>query len=297
MDKLETVLWQVRFEKNRNWLHAVHLLEDYMREEGPSTVAFEEIGSIYASRKLHKRAIDFYQKALDLTPDNQDLLFKIGNAYLSINELGIALYYYNKMTDPYPEALYNKAIVLGRHNKPVECIALLEDLIRMGPDSELPFYFLVEQLINQKQYDVALDYLQQCEHQFGRTGKNCFLRGVCQTYKQNWLKAFLEFQQADKAQYRTAGFMRAYGIAAEKIGKTDLAIEHLLESIKLEPFTISTYLDIINIYIAHERLLEAHRIVEHAKKIGPFSSALSLIHSKILHLIRIQYGSLDVLDP
>jgi tetratricopeptide (TPR) repeat protein len=296
MDKFETVLWQVNFERNRNWLNAIHLLEDYMKEAGPTSAAYEEIGSILASRKLFKRGIDMYQKALDLTPDNQDLLFKIGNAYLSIGELGIALYYYNKISDPYPEVLYNKAIVLGRQNRAEECAEILQDLLEQGTDSELPYYFLVEQLIAQKLYDRALEYLNRCEQQFGLSGRTSFLRGVCHTYNQHWLKAYIEFQRAEKTNFRTAGFFRAYGIACEKIGKTEPAIEYLLESIKIEPFTIATYLDLINIYIAHERLLEAHRIVEHAKQIGPFSSALSLIHSKILHLIRTQYGSLDILD-
>ncbi len=296
MDDIQNLLWQAKFERKRNWLHAVRILEESLEVHDHDPVILTEMGDIYTGRKLYKKAIEVYQKALEKDQKNPNLLFKIANCYLSMNEMNIALYYYDQMGDPFPEAKYNKAIALSRVNRVEESIILLEELIQINPDSELPYFFLVEQYLSQKNYDQAIDRLNLTEKIFGKSGKISFLRGISYTYEKNWLKAYIEFQDAEKLKYSSANFYRAYGITSEKIGKSEQAIDYLLKSIRKEPFNITTYLDLINIYIAHERLLEAHRIVEHARKIGPFSSALSLIHNKILHLIKTKYGTTDFLQ-
>ncbi len=296
MDDIQNIIWQVKFERKRNWLHAVRILEESLLLHDNDPFLLTEMGDIYTGKKLHKKAIEMYQKALEKDSKEPNLLFKIANCYLSMNEMNIALYYYDQMGDPFPEAKYNKAIALSRVNRVAESIVLLEELIQIRPDSELPYFFLIEQYLSQKEYDKAIERLNLTEQIFGKSGKISFLRGIANTYQKNWLRAFVEFQDADKLQYSSANFYRAYGITSEKIGKSEQAIEYLLRSIRKEPFNITTYLDLINIYIAHERLLEAHRIVEHARKIGPFSSSLSLIHNKILHLIKTKYGSTDFLE-
>ncbi|GEM_PF-217179 len=295
MEKLENVIWQSKFERQRNWLSAIKLLESNLGEFGQEPDLYEEMAEIYAAKKLYKHSIEQYQKALERRPGDPGLTFKLGNCYLSINELKIALYHYERIAEPFPEALYNKAIVLARLGHTDACIVLLESLISQGPDSDLPYFFLVEQYLAHKDYEQAISTLNTVELNFGRLGKVSFLRGVAYTYLKNWLKAYMEFQEAEKMSFKSANFYRAYGIASERIGKSDQAVEYLLESIRLEPFNISAYLDLVNLYISHERLLEAYQIVEHARRIGPFTSALALIHSKILHLIKTKYGTEDVL--
>lgn len=294
MDKIQNVLWQAKFTKKKNWLKAIEILNQALLE-CPEEIAFmEEIASIYASKKLYKKAIEYYQKILELVPGDSNILFKTGNSYLSLNELNIALYYYEKIPEPFPEAMYNKAIAMGRQGNVDECIEILEKLILKTPDSELPYFFLIEQYLSRKEFEKAIDVLNITESTFGKKGKIYFLRGVAYSYQQNWLKAYVQYDKASKMKYRTAGFLRAYGIAAEKIGKESEAVEHLTASIVLEPFNVSTYLDLINIYISHDRLFEAYKIVEHARQIEPISSALSLIRNKIIQMIKNRYEKSDV---
>ncbi|MCD4828128.1 MAG: tetratricopeptide repeat protein [Candidatus Cloacimonetes bacterium] len=295
MDKLENIIWQSKFERKRNWLKAVKILEAGIPEFGGEASLYEEMAEIYASKKLNKKAIELYQKALEHKPDDPNITFRLGNCYLSISELKIAMYHYNRIAEPFPEAQYNKAITLARLGDSETCVGLLEEILATQPESELPYFFLVEQYLASKEYGKAIDRLMAIEATFGKRGRIYFLRGVSYTYQKNWLKAYMEFQQAEKMNFKSVNFYRAYGIASERIGKSGQAIEYLLKSIRLEPFNISAYLDLINLYIAHERLVEAHQIVEHARRIGPFTSALSLIHSKILHLIKAKYGNDDVL--
>ena len=290
MNTIDNIIWQSKFEAKKNWLKAVKVLEEGVREFGHDERLFLQLADVYAAKKIYKKAIEYYQKASELDPENMNILFRLGNCYLSMNEVNVALYYYDKIDPLFPEAMYNMAIALSKQGKLQKSIKVLEDIAELKPDSELPYFFLIEQYLSYKEYDKAIEKLNIVETKFGRNGKICFLRGIAFSYQKNWLKAYIEFQAAEKLKYRTANYYRAFGITASKIGKSNQAVDLLLESIKLEPFNLTTYLDLINIYITQERLLEAYKIVEHAKRIGPFSDALSLIHNKIIHMIKRKYG-------
>ncbi len=290
MNTIENIIWQSKFEAKKNWLKAVKILEDGVIEFGADVDLFLQLADVYSAKKIYKKAIEYYQKASELDTENMNILFRLGNCYLSMNEITVALYYYDKIEPMFPEAMYNKAIAYSKKGKLLQSIKVLEDIAKMKPDSELPYFFLIEQYLSSKEYNKAIEKLNVVETKFGKNGKVCFLRGIAYSYLKNWLKAYIEFQAAEKLKYSTANYFRAYGITASKIGKSNQAVDLLLESIKLEPFNLATYLDLINIYITQERLLEAYKIVEHAKRIGPFSDALSLIHNKIIHMIKKKYG-------
>ncbi|MCD4650708.1 MAG: tetratricopeptide repeat protein [Candidatus Cloacimonetes bacterium] len=293
MDKLQNIIWQSKFERKTNWLKALKTLESALPIYPGEQALLEEIAVVYTSKKLYKKAIDYYQKSIELNPDSDSLFFRIANCYLSLNELNIGLYYYDKIVDPFPEAMYNKAITLAKLGKIDKTVALLDSLIEMQPDSELPYFFLIEQHLSRKEYDIAIMHMDMTEKKFGKRGKLHFLRGVAYSYLKQWLTAYIEFQKADKLKYKSANSQRAYGIAASRIGKYDQAVTLLLSSIMLEPFNVSTYLDLINIYLTRNQLLEAYNVMENAKQAGPFSTSLSLLRSKILQLIKEKYGSTD----
>jgi tetratricopeptide (TPR) repeat protein len=96
--------------------------------------------------------------------------------------------------------------VLARLGHTDACIVLLESLISQGPDSDLPYFFLVEQYLAHKDYEQAISTLNTVELNFGRLGKVSFLRGVAYTYLKNWLKAYMEFQEAEKMSFKSANF-------------------------------------------------------------------------------------------
>lgn len=281
MKEIQNLIWQAKFEKKSNWIKAVKLLQDYIKEEPNNKQVLAELAEIFLEKKLYKKGIEYYQKILQLTPSNSNALFKIANSYLTLGEHKIALNYYDKIQDYFPESMYNKAIALNRMGKNNESIEILEKLVSSTPTTQLPYFFLIEQYLSKKNYRNAIKYLDIVEKRFGKQGKVFFLRGLSYSNLSNWLHAFVEFQDAQKMKYRTASFYRAFGIACEKIGKTDEAIEKMMESIKIEPFNTFTYVDLINIFLSHDRIIEAFEIAEQAKKISPLSSSISMLYHKI----------------
>ena len=93
-----------------NWLQAVYILQEALKEEPDNLSLLVNLGDIYLERQLYERALSYYQKAISLLPDNPQLLFLIGTCYFSLGEYRIANSYYNRIPDPPPEILYNIAL-------------------------------------------------------------------------------------------------------------------------------------------------------------------------------------------
>jgi superkiller protein 3 len=286
MDDYKKYLWQAQFEKKTNWLKAITTLRQATDLYPNESELFIELGQLCSERKLHNEAIEYYQKAVEIDPKFTNVYFKIANCYLALKEENLAIYYYDKIAEEFPEALYNKAIALSRQDKTQEVIKVLEQLVAVGPSTSLPYFFLSEQYLTVNEYDKAIKVLRNLEIGFGKQGKVYFLRGLAYSYQKQWLKAYYEFQQCEKMKFETASFYRAYAISADKIGKLDHSLVLLQKAIELEPLNLSVYLDLINIYITHEMIEEAYKVVLHAKDIQPFSSPLSLIYNKLKKMIQ-----------
>lgn len=280
------IIWQAKFLRKKNWLEAVKLLEGKLKEEPDRVDIAEELADIYISKKLYKKAIENLNKARELNNNDSNTVFRLGNCYLYIKEPHIAINYYEMIEKTFPEVLYNKAIAYSRVNKKDIAIETLEQLTKLYPDTELAYYFLVEQYIYKKLYDKAITTLETAEKFFGKQGKIFFLKGLNFFYKQIWLKAFNEFQSAEKLKYENSNFYRIYGLCSEKIGNTEKAIELLNRAIKKEPFNSSNYIDLANIFVVHDRIDEALEIVKAARKIDPASMLITLTLNRILKALK-----------
>jgi len=98
----------------------------------------------------------------------------------------------------------------------------------------------------------------------------------------NYLRAYIEFEAADKLKVNSANFFKNYALTCNKIGKTEKAIELLMKGIKLNPFDPIVYIEIIQLYIEHDRYEEAFSIAQLSNKNVPYSVTLTMLYDKIL---------------
>ncbi|HHE38360.1 MAG TPA: hypothetical protein ENL20_07280 [Candidatus Cloacimonetes bacterium] len=282
MKKVTNIIWQAKLEKKRNWLKATKLLQDGIREFPTEISLYQELADIYYAKRLIRKAISIYQKALSFKQDEDFILMRIGNCFLSLNEYRIALDYYKNIKDETPELLYNRAFAYSKINRIDDSIEILKKVITLKLTSEIPFVFLAELYFTKKQFETAIGYLNKAENIFGKQGTFHYLKGLAYSNQKNWLKAFVEFQKAEKLKANSSHFYRLYGIASEKIGRTSQAIDNLLSSIKISPTDPANYIELIKIYLAHDRIQEAYRIIRSSQKSVPLSFSLSLLHQQIL---------------
>ncbi len=282
MDKIQNILWQAKYHRNRNWLQVRALLKNGLNEFRDNKELLLALAELYMSKKLFRKAIEQYHRVLEQNENDESVIFQIGNCFLSLREFRLALDYYNRIPDGYPELLYNKAFSYSKLGKTKKSIEILQELLKYKINSELPFVFLAELCFSQKNYKDAIEYINKAEELFGKKGSICYLRGLAYFQLGNWLNAYVEFYDALKLKVNSSHFYRNFGLTCEKIGKTLEAVNYLLQSIKLAPMEPVNYIELIRLYLAHNRFMEAYSMVQLAKKNVPFSITLSMLYNQIM---------------
>lgn len=281
MNEVEKILWQAKLQKKNNWIQVRKLLLEGIEQFPNEKALYYELGTLYESKKMFRKAINIYQKAIEIGDYDYRFFFRIGNCFIALNQFSIAVDYYERITDPFPEILYNKAYAYSRIGRTERAISILKKVLEYPMVSKIPYIFLAELYFSQREYDKVIYYIDIAEKKFGNQNTFHYLRGLAYSHKKYWLKTYYEFQQAEKLNFESSVFFRSYGIACEKIGKTEKGIELLLKSIKLDPLDPTNYIELINIYLSHGKLMEAYDLVKISQKNIPISFTLSLLGKQI----------------
>lgn len=288
MDKTENILWQAKHLSKTNWLQATRLLESEI-SKGDNNYSLQiELGNIYFNYHVYTKAIKTYQSALTKKPGDKTLIFKLGNSFLSLNEYVLAIAQYEKISTYFPELLYNQAYAYAKIGNLDESIHILKKLIRINKYSQVPYVFLAEIYYTQGKFDLAVKYLTDAEKRFGKQGPISYIKGLAYSNLHNWLKAFIEFNTAEKLNIKSHQLYHSYGLACEKIGKIDRAISFLQKSLILNPSGSACYLDLIRIYLDQDRIFEAYGLIQQAKRNIPFSVPLSILYNQVMQKVNIE---------
>ncbi len=280
--KLNNILWQAKMQLRTNWLEAKRILQSGLEMFPNNIELLLFMAEIYFSKKLFRKAIGAYHEVLRIEPDNESAIFQIANSFMAINEYKLAINYYDMLYDNFPELLYNKAYAyskIGRNDKSIE---VLENIFYYKITSILPYVFLAELYFLDGRHEDSIKTLEKAQQQFGKRGNISYLMGLAYYNLKNVLKAYIEFENAEKLMVNSANFYKNYALTCDKIGKTEKAINLLMKGIKLNPFEPIVYIELIQLYIEHDRYEEAFSIAQLSNKNVPYSVILSMLYNKIL---------------
>ncbi|MCD4818334.1 MAG: hypothetical protein K8S23_06550 [Candidatus Cloacimonetes bacterium] len=286
MNKIDKILVQVHYLKKKNWLEAIALLKQNAKIYPKSDELYLELAEIYSQHKIHRKSIEMYLNALYLRKSDQTLIFKIANNFLALNEFKLALDYYGKINDRFPELFYNKAYALSKIGKSSESIVLLEELIEEFKTSEIPYLFLSELYFSRKEFNKAIKYIEIAERKFGHKGAFHYLKGAAFSHLEHWLNAYTEFKKAEKFKNNFPHYYRSFAISAEKIGRTDEAIKLFFQNLQKEPHDTSTFIELIKIYIARDDLDSAYKIIKEAQNLTSPNFPLTLLYNQVIKKIK-----------
>jgi len=286
MNKLNKILWQARMQKKTNWLKAKKMLEDATSEFPKEEKLHLALAELFTEKSLHKKAIKHYHKAITLTGQNDMVLFRMGNCFLTLNEFKMALDYYGKVKEEFPEMIYNKAYAYSKIGRLDLSIQLLEEMKKYNLHSEIPLIFLAELYFSQKDYENALLNLDKAERQFGPMAALYYLRALTYSHLDNWLKAYLDFRKAANMQFKTVNFYKNFGTVCQKIGRWQEAITYYQQSIQDDATNAAGYIELLRLYVDHNMIEQAYDLVKLARKSVPFSLTLTLLYSQIIEKMR-----------
>ena len=105
-------------------------------ELDPNYDIYKNLGNAYANRGDLSKAIQSYEKAIELTPDAADTYYNLGNVYTNQGDLTNAIQSYEKTIELDPEhagAYYNLGNVYANQGEDLpKAIQLLQEAARLG---------------------------------------------------------------------------------------------------------------------------------------------------------------------
>ena len=280
--KLNNILWQAKMQYKTNWMEARRILQSGLKEFPNNVELHFFMAEIYFSKRIFRKAIGVYHEILRIEPQNSSAIFQLANSFMAISEFKLAIDYYDRLFVAFPELLYNKAYAYSKIGRKDKSIEVLENIFNYKISSILPYIFLAELYFLDGRHEDAIQLLEKIQKKFGKRGNVNYLMGLAYFNLKNYLRAYVEFTTAEKLKVNSANFFKNYALTCNKIGKTDKAIDLLMRGIKLNPFDPIVYIEIIQLYIEHERYEEAFSIAQLSSKNVPYSVTLTVLYDKIL---------------
>ncbi|WP_347159664.1 tetratricopeptide repeat protein [Pontibacter chitinilyticus] len=195
-------------------------------------------GMKYYMLEDYQQALQLFQKAYTVTPNNAALNYQIGETYLMLKDPKSAMpfaqaavaqdsknaYYYLVLAQAYTEQKqYNEAA------------QAYNDLIRNVPGSEEYLFNLADLYLSQSRYDEALKTYDRIEKQFGPLEQLLVSRQQIYLRQKNTDKAIAEGEKLLAANPTEIRYYLAQAELYNATRRTDEAIETLSKALHLEP--------------------------------------------------------------
>ena len=122
-----------------------------MRQDPKNLEAWEHLGNLYFDANEPQKAVNAYNKALEIDPNNTSVLVDCGVMYRETKQFDKSLEYFQKALriDPKHEfALFNSGIVLYHDlNRKAEALEIWRTLVKVNPDAKAPSGELVSTML------------------------------------------------------------------------------------------------------------------------------------------------------
>lgn len=127
---------------NRQTLQSIFRHEEDVRKNPDNVEAWEHLGNLYFDAGEPQKAVNAYNRALELKPGNTSVLVDCGVMYRELKEYPKALEYFRKALEIDPKhehALFNSGIVLYFDLKQKdEGLNAWRELLKVKPDARTP---------------------------------------------------------------------------------------------------------------------------------------------------------------
>jgi tetratricopeptide (TPR) repeat protein len=284
MDKrtIKAYLLEAEYHRKTNWLLAVNILEDIIKEEPRTLEAYEMLYNIYIDFSAYKKAEQVLKRALSYMPKNDFLYFLIGNLYLiQGSKTWQAIEYYEKVKERFPELEFNLAVAYAQNHKPEEASSLFEKVLSHFQNIPAIYIMLAEQYIPLGEFGKALGILKVAEQKFPNNKEIFYLKGRCFYFTENWISAYFALEKAKELGAHSAEFFNDLARSSEKMGDVEKAIFYFKKSIAENTFFVRSYLDLCRVYMEKDDLQNAKKYLFMAHRVDP-SNILVMLESEKL---------------
>ena len=263
MENFNNLIYQARYVLKSNWLQAVNILENALKDHPEAEEIHMELAEIYSSKGAYEKTLQCYQKVLNLNPNHSYARFKTGNIYLELQEPKLALYHYDKITEDYPEALYNKAIAYRNMQKYDDAVKTLKVLINHPTKMIGAYKYLVELLVMFGKTKEALRYIDEAEQVFGSICTTHYMKGLVYSREKNIIRAYNEYLYASKDDSEYPHIHRLLAKLALVLGQTPNALKHLKDAIFFHKGDTEALQDLVELIVKQKIVKDVDELREY----------------------------------
>ena len=240
-------------------------------------------GLKYFMLEDYQQALQLFQKAHSLTPNNAALNYKIGETYLFLKDPKAAVPFAQAAIAQDNQNQYYYLLLAQLHSDQKQFDAAAQaynDLLRNVPKSEEYLFNLADLYLAQARYDDALKTYERIEKQFGELEQLTVSRQQIYLRQKNMDKAIQEGEKLILNYPTEPRYFLAQAELYNASKKTDQAIAVLDKALRLDPDNPFAHLMLSDLYRQKGNLPESEKRVKKA-----FSSAELDIDTKVRILV------------
>ncbi|MDR1983896.1 MAG: tetratricopeptide repeat protein [Prevotellaceae bacterium] len=213
--------------------------------------AYNNLGIAYHNKGDNDKAIEYYKKAIELKPDDAFAYSNLGLAYDNTGNYDKAIEYYKKAIELKPDdaiTYYNFGIVYYHKGDNDKAIGYWNETIILKPDYTDAYYNLGFAYYNKGDNDKAIEYYNKAvelKPDFTNAYNNL---GVAYYYKGDYDKAIEYYNKAVELKPDDATVYNNIGEAYYYKGDYDKAIEYWNKAIELKPDDAMAYYNLGDAY-------------------------------------------------
>jgi len=145
---------------------SIAILKGVLEKDPEDVNALYLVGLSYARKKMYPEATAALTQVTQASPKFAPAYFELAVCYQQQNDIDKALQFYQKTIDldlKNPDAAYNSGLILFGKNRVDEALALFEKALSLRPDDPAYLEMAGRCYINQANFQKAIDYLEKAK--------------------------------------------------------------------------------------------------------------------------------------
>lgn len=252
--RTEIYIYENKFDKANTLLSELTELDPYNEE------IYIQRANIYSKQDDHLKAIEFLERAIDLTDDLVDVYSLLGMEYLFLDDFVNAKFNFMKCLEVDSQdysALYNVIYCFDFLEQHEEAIDYLNVFIDANPYSEVAWHQVGKQYFDIKQYEKALSAFDFAIISDDRFVGAYLEKGKVLEKLGKYNEALENYQMTLGLDDPTSFALLRMGKCYEKTGNDALALTHYERCVHEDPLLDNGWIAITDFYLKRSNYLKA----------------------------------------
>ncbi len=249
--------------------------------------AYNNMGNAYNELKEYQKAINACQKAIEIKPDNHEAYYNMGNAYNKLKEYQKAINAYKKAIEikhDKHEAYYNMGNAYGKLGEYQKAINAYKKAIEIKPDMHEAYNNMGNAYNELKEYQKAINACQKAIEIKPDNHEAYYNMGIAYGKLGECQKAINAYQKAIEIKPDKHNAYYNMGIAYGELGEYQKAINAYKKAIEIKPDNHGACYNMGNAY---------RELKKYQKAINAYQKAIEIEPSLINHAKKQNFDWLE----